>query len=70
MDDLTGQRILMARRSRGWARFRLAQVSGVCPETIGRIERGETKRPRFNTMMALADALGLPAEELAHGGER
>jgi transcriptional regulator with XRE-family HTH domain len=53
-----------ARHTRKWTRELLAAYSGVSTSTIGRIERGQLI-PRAGTVIALAHALGIPAEELA-----
>ena len=58
------ERIRQARAARGWNREHLAFYSGVSSSTIGRIERGEWQ-PLASTIIALARALDLPAEELA-----
>jgi transcriptional regulator with XRE-family HTH domain len=59
-----GERILTARRARGWTRELLAVYSGVSASTVGRIERDEYK-PRAGTIIALARVLDLPIEEMA-----
>jgi transcriptional regulator with XRE-family HTH domain len=58
------ERIRTAREAKDWTRERLAVYASVSASTIGRIERGQL-RPRAGTIIALARALGLSAEELA-----
>jgi transcriptional regulator with XRE-family HTH domain len=36
----------------------LHEISGVSPQTIRNLFYGETKKPRFSTVMALARAMG------------
>lgn len=42
---------------------KLAAASGVCRVTIARIERGSTS-PKVETFRRLANALGVPLDEL------
>ena len=42
----------------------LAQRVGVTTHTIWRLENGPTFNPRFETLRALAKALGIPLKEL------
>lgn len=55
-----------ARVARQWSQERLAREVGVSRETIRQIEAGRTD-PRMGTARALADALGLPIDELFPG---
>ena len=43
----------------------IAAVSGVPAETLRKIETGRIATPAFFTVAALAEALGLPLEEIA-----
>jgi transcriptional regulator with XRE-family HTH domain len=43
----------------------VAAASGVPTETLRKIETGRIATPAFFTVAALADALGLPLEEVA-----
>lgn len=43
----------------------LSEQTGLLVQTINAIERGASKRPRFETLYALAKPLGLTMEELA-----
>jgi len=51
------------RRSRGFSRVDLAELSSVHRETVARIERRE-HLPHLKTVQQLADALDVPAEAL------
>jgi transcriptional regulator with XRE-family HTH domain len=67
LEHQRGQRLGMllrgARGSRSMAE--IAAVSGVPAETLRKIETGRIATPAFFTVAALADALGLPLEEIA-----
>jgi transcriptional regulator with XRE-family HTH domain len=43
----------------------VAQVAGISPETLRKIETGRLPSPAFGTIVCLSDALGLPMQELA-----
>jgi len=47
------------RRSAGLSQEELAERSGISVRGIGNLERGLVRRPRINSLRALADALGL-----------
>lgn len=47
-----------------------ACTRGVLPETISQIERGVIRHPRYDTVAALASALGTSAEIVAHAIRR
>ena len=51
------------RESRGWSRLELAKKAGMHVATIDRIE-GNKNQPAINKVLALARALGAPAESL------
>jgi transcriptional regulator with XRE-family HTH domain len=52
------------RARRGISQNRLSKMSGVPQSVICDIERGKTKAPRIDTMMAIAEALGVKIDEL------
>ena len=58
-----GRRIRRLRREIGMTQERLAEAAGIGRVTLVRIENGE-QSPRFETLSALADALGRPATSL------
>lgn len=62
------QRITSARKTKGLTQEELADMAGVTTRTIQRIESGETQ-PRAFTIKALAEALGLPFENLQDSEE-
>lgn len=61
-----GQRIKALRETEGKTQEELASLSGIGRVTLVRIERGE-QSPRLETLMALAQGLGRPVEELVGG---
>jgi transcriptional regulator with XRE-family HTH domain len=60
---LLGERIRDLRKARGWSQERFADVCGVHRTYMGHLERGE-KNVSFNTLVRLADALGITLSEL------
>ena len=56
-------RLRELRESKVMSQRELGKRAGVSPATIVRLERGQLAR--FVTIRKLADALGVPAEELA-----
>jgi transcriptional regulator with XRE-family HTH domain len=63
---LFGRNLCLARRRRGFSQDRLAQRTGLCRDTIYKIEMGQ-RAPRLDTLLAIADALGIDAAELLDG---
>jgi transcriptional regulator with XRE-family HTH domain len=58
-----GPRIRDLRRARGLTQERIAEQTGIKAESISRIETGAAV-PDLRTLVALADALGVPAGEV------
>lgn len=58
-------RMISARRARGWSQAELARVLGWKRPAISRLEAGDTD-PRWSTVAAVLNALGLP---VAVGGQ-
>lgn len=59
-----GSQIDRAMRRRGWSQEQLALRSGLSQQHISQIINGR-RRPRFDLMISLAQALGLSLDELA-----
>jgi transcriptional regulator with XRE-family HTH domain len=59
-----GERLRRMRESRGWSRYRLALLSGLTGEGIGKLEEGESADPRLSTLVKLAGAFGVKVCEL------
>lgn len=55
-----------ARTERGWSQEDLARASGLHTSAIAKMEQ-EVRAPRFNTIVTLAVALGIPAGQLFDG---
>lgn len=62
-------RLTQARRVRGITKTELHRLVGVSAAAVGQYERGE-KRPRPDTVVALATALGVPVGFFAYGRPR
>ena len=60
-----GDRLRRHREVAGFSQEQLAERSGLSPNAIGALERGERKRPYPDTVRRLADALGLDDEARA-----
>lgn len=58
-----GDRIRVARLDRNFTQERLAERAGVDRQAINRIEQGH-QSPRLDTLLLLADALGMPLSAL------
>jgi transcriptional regulator with XRE-family HTH domain len=62
--DMTdGEKLLLERRRRGLAAWKLAAQAGIDPTTYSRIERGE-REATYDQKLALARALGVEPESL------
>ncbi|SES32052.1 Uncharacterized conserved protein, DUF488 family [Streptomyces sp. yr375] len=71
-----GKRLAMhlrrLRSQRDWSRAQLADLAGISPRTLERIEAETTSNPGLFTVAALADAFGVSVDELvreARGAE-
>lgn len=56
--NMFGRNLYLARRRRGLSQEKLAERTGLCRDTIFKIEMGQ-RSPRLDTLLALADALGV-----------
>jgi transcriptional regulator with XRE-family HTH domain len=57
------------RLEKGLSQAALARAAGLHPSLISAIERGKTDNPTFETLIALADGLGITKSELVGGWE-
>ena len=64
--SMFGRNLCLARRRRGLSQEKLAERTGLCRDTIYKIEMGQ-RSPRLDTLLTLADALALDAAELLKG---
>jgi DNA-binding XRE family transcriptional regulator/DNA-binding transcriptional ArsR family regulator len=60
------ERLRARREQLGLSRTDLARRSGILPDMLGRIERGQTD-PRLSVVLVLADELDYPPEQLFGG---
>ena len=63
-----GDRLLNARKDKGWSLRQLSAASGVSVRTIREIESRIKGATRSDVMAALADALRVPRGWLTFGG--
>ena len=64
--NMFGRNLSLARRRHGLFQEKLAERTGLCRDTIYKIEMGQ-RSPRLDTLLTLADALRLDAAELLKG---
>ena len=65
--EVDGMKLKELREERALSQRGLAALSGVSPDTIGRVERGD-RRAYPSTARRLADALGVEPKELMRKG--
>jgi transcriptional regulator with XRE-family HTH domain len=63
------ENLVSLRKQRGWSQEKLAQESGISYNTLIKLERKGIKNPKIETVVRLADALGVSLDELV-GRER
>jgi transcriptional regulator with XRE-family HTH domain len=64
--NIFGRNLCLTRRRRGLSQEKLAERTGLCRDTIYKIEMGQ-RSPRLDTLLTLADALRVDAAELLRG---
>jgi transcriptional regulator with XRE-family HTH domain len=64
--NMFGRNLCLARRRRGLSQEKLAEHTGLCRDTIFKIEMGQ-RSPRLDTLLTLADALQVDATDLLSG---
>lgn len=67
---MVGERILALRHERGWSQLKLAKKLGVARTTIEKLESGQTAAPSAETLLHLADALGVDPWVILYGRTR
>ncbi len=60
-----GQSVRAERVKRFWTQERLAKESGISQKALSKIETNEVE-PRFSTILRIAEALGVDANELVN----
>ncbi len=58
-DDFTGAYIRKAREDGGFGLRGLSRAINITPATLCNLERGKTKKPHKNTLIAIAHKLGI-----------
>lgn len=66
MLDTIGERLRNIRESKGLTIDQLSEKCGLTSGHIGRIERDDSRNPRYETIEKLADALGVNAAEIMY----
>src|SRR4029077_4715866 len=65
MDEKTlGKRLQLARKRAGLTQQELCQKAGLSYSTLAKIERGAIRSPSVFTVAAIAEATGVPIEDL------
>jgi transcriptional regulator with XRE-family HTH domain len=59
-----GARIRAARKAAGLTQEAVAYRAGVTAKAYGDLERGTVKDPHYSTLLGIAEAVGVPVEEL------
>lgn len=54
----------MLRKAKGWSIHELARRSGIRGPSLWALESGMTKKPKADTLMRIAAALGVPLREI------
>jgi transcriptional regulator with XRE-family HTH domain len=67
MRGALGNRVLGLRGENKWKREELAVKAGVCSNTVGKIERGETAHIKLSTLKKLAQTFDVTVSELLEG---
>lgn len=57
-------KITLLREAKGWSMAELARRSGLKQPSLWAIEHQVTKKPKVDTMMRIAAALGVPLREI------
>lgn len=52
------------RKQKGWSQEKLAQEAGISYNTLIKIERNGIKNPKIETVLKLAQALGISIDKL------
>ena len=59
-----GELVRRKRIVRGWTKKGLAERAGISPSMVLRIENGERPNPSVPVLCSLADALGIPRDDI------
>lgn len=64
--NMFGRNLCLARRRRGLSQEKLAERTGLCRDTIYKIEMGQ-RSPRLDTLLTLAESLEIDTAKLLNG---
>jgi transcriptional regulator with XRE-family HTH domain len=64
--NMFGRNLCLARQRSGLSQEKLAECTGLCRDTIYKIEMGQ-RSPRLDTLLVLADVLSIDVAELLNG---
>jgi transcriptional regulator with XRE-family HTH domain len=56
--------IVRLREAKEWSQAELARQSGLSQPSVHDLEKGNTTMPKYTTLKAVADALGVPVSEI------
>jgi transcriptional regulator with XRE-family HTH domain len=59
-----GGKITLLRKAKGWSMAELARRSGLKQPSLWALEHQVTKKPKADTLMRVAAALGIPMREI------
>lgn len=59
-----GAKIVLLRGRKGWSQAELARQSGIKQPSLWALEHQVTKKPRADTLLRVATALGVPLREI------
>ena len=57
-------KIIALREGKGWKQAELARRARLSQPSVWALEKGETRMPKFETLAAIARALGVPLKEI------
>lgn len=62
--DYEGGKIALLRKAKGWSIAELARRSGIRGPSLWALEHQVTKKPKAQTLMGIAAALGVPLRDI------
>ena len=66
MTDSIGDKLLELRRKKLMSLTQVAELSGLSPSTIAKVEKGKTPWPREKTLAAISKAYEMSPEQLSN----
>ncbi len=61
---MLAEKLKKLRQKKGWTQQELSHRAGLSHNAISKIEQGATKKPIMQTLIKIADALGVSFDEL------